>query len=165
MFARVLAGSRTILVIAPLAASISIIVGAIVGFCAGYFQGWIDEVLSRLVDAILAVPTILIALAVVVSLTPTTIGVGLIIGLIFAAPVSRTFRSAVIAEANLDYVAQAKLRGEHAWYVMLIEILPNTVPIIVVEFSVRTCYAIFVAARACPFSDLASSRRPPTGAS
>ncbi len=146
VFARVLAGSRTILVIAPLAACICVIVGALIGFCAGYFQGWVDDVLSRVVDAILAVPTILVALAVVVSFTPNTIGVGVIIGLIFAAPVSRTLRSAVIAETTLDYVTQAKLRGEQAGYVMLVEIMPNIVPIIVVEFSVRTCFAIFVAA-------------------
>lgn len=159
VFSRVLAGSRTILVIAPLAAGLCIVVGALIGFCAGYFQGWVDDLLSRLVDAVLAVPTILIALAVVVSFTPNTIGVGVIIGLIFAAPVSRTLRSAVIAEATLDYVAQAKLRGERAGYVMLVEILPNVVPIIVVEFTVRMCFAIFVAAG---LSFLGFGVQPPT---
>lgn len=146
VFARVLAGSRTVIIIAPLAAAISVIVGGLIGFCAGYFQGTVDDVLSRVIDAVLAVPTILIALAVVVAVTPTPVGVGAIIGLIFAAPVSRTFRSAVLAETTLEYVAQAKLRGESAWYVMLVEILPNTIPVVVVEFSVRTCFAIFVAA-------------------
>lgn len=159
VFARVLAGSRTVLVMAPLTAAISVIVGGLIGFCAGYFQGWVDQVLSRLIDAVLAVPTILIALAVVVALTPTPIGVAVIIGLVFAAPVSRTIRGAVLAESALDYVAQAKLRGERAWYVMAVEILPNTMPVIVVEFSVRTCFAIFVAAS---LSFLGFGVQPPT---
>ena len=159
IFARVLAGSRTVLTIAPLAAVIAVAVGGLIGFFAGYFQGWIDEVLSRLVDAILAVPTILIALAVVVSLTPSSVGVAVIIGLIFAAPVSRTIRGAVLAEIALEYVDQAKLRGERAWYVMFVEILPNTLPVILVEFSVRTCFAIFVAAS---LSFLGFGVQPPT---
>jgi len=159
VFARVLAGSRTVIIIAPLAAAVSVIVGGLLGFCAGYFQGTVDDVLSRIIDAVLAVPTILIALAVVVAVTPTPIGVGAIIGLIFAAPVSRTFRSAVLAETTLEYVAQAKLRGESAWYVMLVEILPNTLPVVVVEFSVRACFAIFVAAS---LSFLGFGVQPPT---
>lgn len=158
VFARVLAGSRTVIVIAPLAAGV-LLVGGLIGFCAGYFQGAVDDMLSRIIDAVLAVPTILIALAVVVAVTPTPIGVGAIIGLIFAAPVSRTIRSAVLAETTLEYVAQAKLRGEPAWYVMLVEILPNTLPVIVVEFSVRTCFAIFVAAS---LSFLGFGVQPPT---
>ncbi|TGS43735.1 MULTISPECIES: ABC transporter permease [unclassified Mesorhizobium] len=159
VFARVLAGSRTVIIIALLAAAISVLVGGLIGFCAGYFQGILDDVVSRVIDAILAVPTILIALAVVVAVTPTPIGVGLIIGLIFSAPVSRTFRSGVLAETSLEYVAQAKLRGEPSWYVMLVEILPNMIPVVVVEFSVRTCFAIFVAAS---LSFLGFGVQPPT---
>lgn len=159
VFARVLAGSRTVLIIAPLAAAISVLVGGLIGFSAGYFQGIVDDIVSRVVDAVLAVPTILIALAVVVAITPTPAGVGAIIGLIFAAPVSRTFRSAVLAETTLEYVAQAKLRGEPAWYVMLVEIFPNTIPVVVVEFSVRNCFAIFVAAS---LSFLGFGVQPPT---
>ncbi|MER8499411.1 ABC transporter permease [Mesorhizobium sp. M1142] len=159
VFARVLAGSRTVIIIAPVAAAVAVIFGGLIGFCAGYFQGVVDDVLSRIIDAVLAVPTILIALAVVVAVKPTPIGVGAIIGLIFAAPVSRTFRSTVLAETTLEYVAQAKLRGENAWYVMLVEILPNTLPVVVVEFSVRTCFAIFVAAS---LSFLGFGVQPPT---
>lgn len=159
VFARVVAGSRTVIVMAPLTAAISVVVGGLIGFLAGYFQGWVDQLLSRLVDAVLAVPTILIALAVVVALTPTPIGVAVIIGLIFAAPVSRTIRGAVLAETSLDYVAQARLRGEAAWYVMAVEILPNTIPVVIVEFSVRTCFAIFVAAS---LSFLGFGVQPPT---
>jgi peptide/nickel transport system permease protein len=159
VFSRVLAGSRTILIIAPLAAATSVLIGGLIGFCSGYFQGWVDDILSRLIDAVLAVPTILIALAVVVSLSPTPIGVAFIIGTIFSAPVSRTIRSAVLAETSLEYVAQARLRGEGAAYVMFVEILPNTMPAIVVEFSVRTCFAIFVAAS---LSFLGFGVQPPT---
>jgi peptide/nickel transport system permease protein len=159
VFARVLAGSRTVVLIAPLAAAISVTVGGIIGFSAGYFHGHFDDFISRIIDAFLAIPTILIALAVVVAVTPTPTGVGVIIGVIFAAPVSRTFRSAVLAETSMEYVAQAKLRGERAWYVMLVEIFPNTLPVVVVEFSVRTCFAIFVTAS---LSFLGFGVQPPT---
>jgi peptide/nickel transport system permease protein len=159
VFARVIAGSRTVLIIAPIAAAISIVVGGLIGACAGYFGGWVDDVLSRVIDAVLAVPTILIALGVMVSMRPGTLGVGVVIGLIFAAPVSRTIRGAVVAEVTLDYITQARLRGEGPMYVLLVELFPNVLPVVLVEFSIRMCFAIFVAAS---LSFLGFGVQPPT---
>jgi peptide/nickel transport system permease protein len=72
--------------------------------------------------------------------------VTLIIGLIFAPVISRTVRAAVLAEAGLDYVQSARLRGERSTYVMFAEILPNVMPPVIVEFTVRLGYAIFAVA-------------------
>jgi peptide/nickel transport system permease protein len=72
--------------------------------------------------------------------------VALIIGLIFTPVISRTVRAAVLAEAELDYVQAARLRGERAPYIMASEILPNVLSLVVVEFTVRLGYAIFAVA-------------------
>jgi peptide/nickel transport system permease protein len=147
IFSRVLAGSRSILVIAPAATLLGIVLGTILGLITGFMRGVVDDVTSRFVDAILSLPLIITAILIV-----TAIGrsdewvVALIIGLIFAPVVSRTVRAAVLGEAELDYVQAARLRGERATYIMSSEILPNVLPPVVVEGTVRLGYAIFAVA-------------------
>ena len=147
VLSRVLAGSRDILVIAPAATIIGTVLGTTVGLVTGYFRGVVDDGVSRFVDAILSLPLIVTAILIVTAVgTSGKWVVALTIGLIFAPVISRTVRAAVLAEAELDYVQSARLRGERSWYVMYSEILPNVVPLIVVEFTVRLGYAIFAVA-------------------
>jgi peptide/nickel transport system permease protein len=147
VLSRVLAGSRSILVIAPAATVLGIVLGTILGLITGFMRGVVDDATSRFVDAILSLPLIITAILIV-----TAIGrsdewvVALIIGLIFAPVVSRTVRAAVLGEAELDYVQAARLRGERATYIMSSEILPNVLPPVVVEGTVRLGYAIFAVA-------------------
>jgi peptide/nickel transport system permease protein len=147
VLSRVLAGSRDILVIAPAATLIGTVLGTTIGLLSGYFRGMFDDVLSRFVDAALALPLIVTAILIV-----TAVGqsgrreVILIIGLIFTPVISRTVRAAVLGETELDYVQAARLRGERAPYVMFAEILPNVMSLVVVEFTVRLGYAIFAIA-------------------
>ena len=147
VFSRVLAGSRNILLIAPAATLLGTVLGTILGLITGYFRGVVDDVTSRLVDAVLSLPLIVTAILIVTAVGSSSRWVVvLIIGLIFTPVVSRTVRAAVLAETELDYVQAARLRGERSPYIMFSEILPNVLSPVVVEFTVRLGYAIFAVA-------------------
>lgn len=146
VFSRVITGSRDILTVAPLATVISTIFGAALGLAMGYFRGVIDEVISRFVDALLALPTVIVALLALVALGASTVTVVCVIGFTFAPIIARTVRASVLAERELDYVAAARLRRENAVHIMFVEILPNVLPPILVETTVRLGYAIFTVA-------------------
>ena len=147
VFSRVLAGSRNILLIAPAATLLGTVLGTILGLITGYFRGVVDDVTSRLVDAVLSLPLIVTAILIVTAVGSSSRWVVVvIIGLIFTPVVSRTVRAAVLAETELDYVQAARLRGERSPYIMFSEILPNVMSPVVVEFTVRLGYAIFAVA-------------------
>jgi peptide/nickel transport system permease protein len=109
----------------------------------GYFRGWFDEIVGRLIDAFLAIPGIIFLIAVITSLGSSVRTLIITIGVAFTPIIARTVRAAVLAEAGQDYVQAAKLRGEKAPYILFVEILPNIVPPIIVEATVRLGYAIF----------------------
>lgn len=146
VFARVIVGARDILTVAPLATLLGTLLGTTLGLITGYFRGIIDDSISRVIDAVLALPLVIIALMALVALGTSNTTVVIVIGVFFAPLVARTVRSAVLSERELDYVAAAQLRGENAAYIMFAEILPNIVPPILVETTVRLGYAIFTVA-------------------
>jgi peptide/nickel transport system permease protein len=146
VFSRVIYGSRTILVAAPLATILGTVVGTAIGLVAGYFRGMVEEVLMRITDAFLALPTIVTALLVLAAVGGSTTTVIFVIGLGFAPIIARTVRAAVLSEAQLEYVEAARLRQERAPYVMFVEILPNVMGPVLVEFTVRLGYAVFAIA-------------------
>ncbi len=147
VLSRVLAGSRDILLIAPAATLIGTVLGTTIGLLSGTFRGLFDDVVSRFVDAVLALPLIVMAILIVTAIGRSGVWVvTLIIGLVFTPVISRTVRAAVLGETELDYVQAARLRGERTPYVMFVEILPNVMSVVVVEFTVRLGYAIFAIA-------------------
>ena len=146
VFSRVLAGARDILQVAPAATLLGIAGGTIVGLVTGYFRGVVDDAISRVVDAILALPLIVIAVTVLVALGTSKVTLIVVIGLVFTPIVSRTVRAAVLSERSLEYVQAARLRGEKPPYIMFAEILPNVMGPIIVEATVRLGYAIFAVA-------------------
>jgi peptide/nickel transport system permease protein len=146
IFSRVIVGARDILTIAPLATILGTLVGTALGLVTGYFRGFVDDVISRLVEAVLALPLVIVSLLALVALGASNVTVVIVIGLVFAPIIARTVRSAVLLERELDYVAAARLRGENAVYIMFAEILPNVIPPILVEATVRLGYAIFTVA-------------------
>jgi peptide/nickel transport system permease protein len=143
MFARVIVGARDILIVAPLATLIGTVLGTALGLVMGYFRGATDTFISRFVEAFLALPVVVIAILGAIALGPSNGEVIAVIGIIFAPLIARTVRSAVLLERELDYVPAARLRGEGPLYIMFVEILPNVLPPIVVEFTVRLGYAVF----------------------
>ncbi|HEY7014347.1 MAG TPA: ABC transporter permease [Streptosporangiaceae bacterium] len=146
VFSRVLAGARDILIVASLATLLGTVLGTAIGLVQGYFRGAVDNVVGRLVDAVLAIPIVITAFLFVVAIGTSTVTLIIVIGLVFALIIARTVRTAVLQERELDYIAAARLRNESGAHVMFIEILPNVMGPILVEFTVRLGYAIFTVA-------------------
>jgi peptide/nickel transport system permease protein len=146
VFARVVAGARDILIVAPLATLLGTVLGTIFGLVVGYYRGLVDDVISRVIDAVLALPLIIFAVTVVAALGTSRATVIVVIGVVFTPLIARTVRATVLSERELDYVQAAKLRGERGPYIMFVEILPNVMAPILVEFTVRLGYAIFTVA-------------------
>jgi peptide/nickel transport system permease protein len=153
VFSRVIVGARTVIEVAPAATLLGVGLGSFFGLVMGYFGGWVDNVIGRVIDAILAIPFIVFGILLLTALSASSEGISvpsqnlvIVIGLAFTPIVARTVRSAVLAERDLDYVQAAKLRGERPLYIMLAEILPNVTGPIVVEATVRLGYAVFAVA-------------------
>jgi len=146
VLSRVMAGARDVLIAAPIAAILSVAAGAMLGLLMGYYRGWVDEVISRIIEALLSIPVILVALLITASLGSSRIVVIGTVAVLFTPIVTRTVRAAVLSESQLDYVTSARLRGESGLFVMTREILPNVTAAMVVEFTVRVGYAVFTIA-------------------
>ena len=159
VLSRVIVGARDILIIAPLATLLGTLIGTTIGLVLGYFRGAADIVVGRFVDAMLALPIVIVAFLFVVAIGTSTATLIVVIGLVFGLLIGRTVRTAVLQERELDYVAAARLRDEGAFHIMFIEILPNVLGPILVEFTVRLGYAIFTVAT---LSFLGFGIQPPT---
>jgi len=146
VFARVITGAREILIVAPLATILATVVGTALGLVTGYFRGAVDDVLSRIIEAFLALPVIIMGLLVITAIGPSKAALIVTIGILFAPVISRTVRAAVLTEREQEYVSAARLRNERTPYILFGEILPNVMGPIIVEFTVRLGYAIFTAA-------------------
>jgi peptide/nickel transport system permease protein len=159
VLSRVIVGARDILVITPLATLLGTVLGTALGLAMGYFGGAFDLIVSRFVEAILALPAVILAFLFIVALGPSTTTLIIVVGLIFTPLIARTVRSSVLTERHLDYLASARLLGENPLRIMFFEILPNVLPSILVEFTVRLGYAIFTVAT---LSFLGFGVQPPT---
>ena len=146
VLSRVITGARDILIITPLATIIGTILGTALGLAMGYFGGAFDQVAGRLVEAFLALPLVIVAFLFVVAVGSSVLSITIIIGLVFTPLIARTVRTAVLVERHQDYVSASRLLGESPARVMFAEILPNVMPAIVVEFTVRLAYAVFAVA-------------------
>ncbi len=146
VYSRVIHGSRPVLLVAPAAAAIAVAAGTFLGLLIGYYRGWLDEIVSRIIEGFLSIPVILLAIIVLFtfgSSRPVIIGT---IAVLFTPVVTRTIRAATLAEGQLDYVTSAKMRGENGIFIITREIFPNIIPVIVVELTVRLGFAIFTVA-------------------
>lgn len=146
VLSRVMVGSRDVLIVAPLAALLGVSIGTLLGLVMGFYRGLVDDILSRVVEAFLALPVILVALLTLVVLGSSSIVVIFVVGILFAPIVARTVRSAVLSERQLDYVEAARLRGESGPFILAREIFPNVLGPTIVELTVRFGYAIFTVA-------------------
>jgi peptide/nickel transport system permease protein len=143
VFSRVIVGVRNVLIIAPLATILATVLGTALGLLMGYFRGVLDDVAGRFVEAFLALPVVVTGVIALSTLGRTNLTLIIVIGILFTPLIARTVRAAVLLESELDYVAAARLRGEGSPYIMFVEILPNVLAPILVEFTVRLAYAIF----------------------
>jgi len=142
ILSRVIYGSQTVLIYAPLATLSAYTVGILMGLAAGYFRGWIDDLLSRISDIILSFPVLVLYIIIIATIGAS--GLNIIIAITFAsAPgIMRIVRGLVLDLRNRDYVAAAQTRGEGAWRIMLVEILPNARGPLIVDSCLRLGYVI-----------------------
>lgn len=126
--------------------ALSFAVGIVTGFAAAVAGGWLDQALSRLVDLMLSMPTLIFAF-VVLSVLGTAIPVLVVtIALLDAPKVFRLARAVAMGLVNLEFVEAARLRGEGWWWIITREILPNAIPPLTAEFGLRFCFTfLFVA--------------------
>ena len=126
--------------------ALSFAIGIITGFAAAVAGGWVDQVLSRLVDLMLSMPTLIFAF-VVLSVLGTALPVLVVtIALLDSPKVFRLARAVAMGLVNLEFVEAARLRGEGWWWIVRREILPNAIPPLTAEFGLRFCFTfLFVA--------------------
>lgn len=159
VLSRVIIGSREILLVASCAAVLGTVLGTVLGLAQGYYRGLFDIFTGRIIEAFLALPLVIVAFIFIVATGPSVPTLVMVIGFAFSLDISRTVRTAALAERNLDYIAAARLRNEGALHTMAVEMLPNVMGPIIVEFTVRLGYAAFTVAT---LSFLGFGVRPPT---
>ena len=159
LLSRLIYGARNTIAIAFIITALSFAVGAICGFLAATVGGWIDQLLSRGVDILMAFPTLIFAL-MVLSVVGTSIpALVVVIALLDSTRVYRVSRAVAMDIEVMEFVEAARLRGEGLWWLMRHEILPNAMPPLVAEFGLRFCFVfLFIAA----LSFLGLGIQPPT---
>lgn len=156
LWARLIYGARVVLVILPVSDDlwipggtaiwgvfVSLLAGATLGLIAGYRGGWIDEILMRLLDAMMSVPIILLYLIIVAAIGASAVNVVIAIAIVGTPGIARLVRGLTLDVKTRDYIRAAETRGESAWYIMFIEILPNARGPIIIDAMLRVGYAIF----------------------
>jgi peptide/nickel transport system permease protein len=158
VFSRVVLGARSIFLTAGLGTIIAVTLGTLLGLFSAYQGGWMDEIISRLIDTFLALPALLITLVILgvikdLEIEPNTWqarlannSVLLVISLVYVPIVARVVRSVTLDIKTREFVQAAQTQGESRWYIMLREIFPSVIPALVVEASLRFSYGIFLVA-------------------
>lgn len=159
MLSRLIHGARYSLFIGFFVVIGALFVGVILGVLAGYFRGWVDVVIMRVMDIILAFPSLLLALVLVAILGPGLFNAMIAIAIVLQPHFARLVRAAVMAEKNREYVTAAKLSGAGHLRLMLVTILPNCLGPLIVQATLSFSNAILDAAA---LGFLGMGAQPPT---
>ena len=159
LLTRTLFGGRTALLLGLGAVALGLLFGVPVGLASGYAGGRTDEVIMRVVDALLSFPALLMALMIITALGVSTLHALLAIGVANAPGIARIVRSQTLAVKHEEFVLAARAQGESHAYIMFGEILPNLLAPIVIEASIRVGFAILASAS---LSFLGLGVQPPT---
>jgi peptide/nickel transport system permease protein len=159
ILSRILHGSRISLQVGFVAVGIAGSLGVLLGLLAGYFGGWVDSVLMRCMDVLLAFPAILLAVTIMALLGPSTTNVMIAIGIAYIPVFARVVRGTVLTVKPNEYVEAARAAGASELRTMLLHILPGTTGPIIVQVSLALAYAILAEAA---LSFLGLGTQPPT---
>jgi len=159
MLSRLIFGARNTIGIAVLTTALSFTIGGVLGLLAAVLGGWADQLLSRLVDILMAIPQLIFALVLLVIFGPSITNLILIIAVLDSTRVFRLTRAVAMNVVVLDFVEAARLQGEKLGWIMGREILPNILPPLVAEFGLRFCF-VFLTIAALSFLGLGI--QPPT---
>ena len=143
---RVLLGARTSLTIAVAAVAISITFGLPLGIVSGYVGGWLDSVLMRFVDAMLSFPALLLALTISAMLGPSVPNTIIAIGVAFTPFLARIIRGEALRVAQMPYVEAARAAGANDAAMMVRQVLPNVMPLVIVQGTISLAFAILAEA-------------------
>jgi peptide/nickel transport system permease protein len=145
VFSRVVHGGHIVMFLALSGTLLGLVIGAVIGLLSGYLRGWIDEVIMRLVEAVISIPFLVLGLLAISAAGPELSGspllVIMVVALLYAPRIARLARSAALEIVTKDFVTIARLRGESPWSVVRRELLPNATSVLLVEFAVRAGYA------------------------
>jgi peptide/nickel transport system permease protein len=161
ILSRILYATRPALIVAIVASSAACLAGSALGLIAGFFGGWLDRIISRLVDIWMAFPPVLLSILLVAVLGPALSSVIIAIAVIDWTRFCRVVRAEAMQQRRMDYVDSAKVAGYGAWRIMAREVLPNVLPAIVVLFSLEMGIAVIVEA-ILSFVNLSISTDDPT---
>ncbi len=161
VLSRILFGARVALVVAIAAGSISCLLGATLGLLAGFLRGWVDMVISRLIDIWMAFPPVLFSILLIAVLGPGLVSIIIAVVVIDWTRFARVIRAEAMTQGAMDYVASARVAGRGHGGVMLREILPNVLPTIVVLLTLEMGIAVIVEA-ILSFVNLSISTDDPT---
>jgi peptide/nickel transport system permease protein len=140
IFSRLIWGARTVLTVAPVAVIGAATLGTILGLLAGYRGGAVDTVIMRVGDTLLAFPKIILYLIIIAKFGASAFNIIAVITVTQAPIIARIVRGVTLDVKNRDYVAAARMRGESAAFIMLVEILPNARGPLIVDFFLRLGY-------------------------
>ena len=156
IWSRLIYGARVVLVILPVGEHfwlpvgtalwgvlLGLLIGSTLGLMGGYLGGWIDEVVMRLLDAMMAFPVILLYMIIIAAVGASATNVVLAIAIVGTPGIARLVRSLALDIRTRDYIRAAELRGENPFYIMFVEILPNARGPIIIDAMLRVGYAIF----------------------
>ncbi|MEM9781551.1 MAG: ABC transporter permease [Pseudomonadota bacterium] len=159
MLSRLIWGARNTVGVAMITTVIAFVAGALPGLVAAALGGWVDQVLSRIVDVLMAIPPLIFALLMLTILDSSIINLVLVIAVIEATRVYRLARAVAGNVVVMDYIEAARLRGEGLGWLVGREVLPNVVAPLMAEFGLRFCFVILLISA---LSFLGLGIQPPT---
>ena len=146
ILSRIIVGTRNIFLLGGFGTAVAVVIGTAIGLFSGYIGGTTDEVVMRLLDVLLSFPSLLLALVLLSTVGPSNLNIVFVVAILYIPMVARVVRSMVLDLKNKEFVEAARVRGETRSYVLFREILPNSLPPLLVEASMRFSYSIFLVA-------------------
>jgi peptide/nickel transport system permease protein len=146
ILSRLMVGSRDVFAIAGTGTLLAVLSGLLLGLFSGYFGGLVDEIVMRAMDVLLSIPPLLLAMIILATVGPSRLNVVIVVGFLYIPMVARVVRSVALEIKTREYIEAAKLSGESSAAILYREVLPNVLPPLAVEASMRFSYAIFLVA-------------------
>ena len=140
ILSRIIWGGQRVLFYATVATLCAYFVGIVMGLCAGYFRGWVDEVIAFFANVILSFPVMVLYVMIIAKVGAS--GANIVFAVVFASSpgIMRIVRGVTLDISTREYIAAAQTRGESPWYIMAVEILPNAKGPLIVDFCLRMGY-------------------------
>lgn len=146
IFSRVIVGTRGIFLLGGVGTLLAVLIGTPIGLFTGYVGGVADEVVMRLLDVFLSIPSLLLAMVLLSTVGPSKFNLIFVVTVLYVPMIARVVRSMTLDLKSKEFVEAARVRGERRSYIFLREILPSAVAPLLVEASMRFSYSIFLVA-------------------